>query len=138
MNEEFVLSIPSNNIYIEAVIDLIKYFLEENYNDQSIIDEEIASLTEAISNAIIHGNNLKKSKKVSIKVKLSEDKIVNQVEDSNPTYNNFLENYKYDEQNILDLSGRGLHIVKSYMDNVKVKKGDRGNILEMVKKVDGE
>ncbi len=138
MNEEFVLSIPSNNIYIEAVVDLIKYFLEENYKDQSIIDEEIASLTEAISNAIIHGNNLKKSKKVSIKVKLTGNKIINQVEDSNPNYNNFLESYKYDEQNILDLSGRGLHIVKSYMDEVEVKKGDRGNILEMIKKVNGE
>jgi serine/threonine-protein kinase RsbW len=138
MNEEFVLNIPSNIIYVEAVIDLVRYFLEENYENQSIIDDEIASLTEAISNAIIHGNKQNKKRKVSIKVKLLDDKIVNMVEDSNSKYTDFLKNYNYSKENIYDLSGRGLHIIKSYMDNVKVKKGNRGNILKMTKKVNGD
>lgn len=138
MSEEFILNIPSNIIYLEVVIDLVKYFLQENYDNQSIIDDEIVSLSEAISNAIIHGNNQKKSKKVSIKVIIKKNKIINRVEDSNPKYTNFIKNYNFDENNILNLSGRGILIMKSYMDNLNVKKGKRGNILEMVKKVTGE
>lgn len=133
VNENFCLYIPSKTIFIETVLDLAESFFKINLNNESVINSEIASISEAVSNAIKHGNKNDPGKDVYLTIKIKEDSIITKIEDSNKKYYDYLKNYKYDKEDILKSSGRGLFIIETYMDNISLKKGKKGTIIEMEK-----
>lgn len=75
-------------------------------------------MSEAITNAFIHGNNSNKSKPIVVKWELN-DKFVNiTVKDSGKKLGDLVIN-KNVEEDILAESGRGLNIISLYADEVK-------------------
>ena len=86
-------------------------------------------MTEAVNNAFIHGNNSDKNKSIFVQWNLEEDLLSVTVTDCGFGVKH-LKNYKeIDEDNILDEWGRGLYIISSYSDEVKIK----GNSIIMKK-----
>lgn len=88
-------------------------------------------LTEAIANAMLHGNEEDPEKEVHISISLHCRSLNIKVFDQGAGFDmDTLSNPKLDE---LDEHGRGIFIIRSLMDKVCYRKLEDGNVLEMVK-----
>lgn len=76
-------------------------------------------LSEAITNAFIHGNNRDKSKPIVVIWKKEKDYLNIRIEDCGKNKENLRLNKDVDENSILEESGRGLFIISAYTDEVK-------------------
>lgn len=132
MRDRVLITIPSDIRYLESILDIAEVFLKNNIKDEKIIGDMVASVSEATSNAILHGNSSPESS-VFVSLLKQNDELEITVEDSNPVYVNFLESIT--EPDMLALSGRGLFIVRAYVDELLLKRGEHGNILILRKQV---
>lgn len=89
----------------------------------------LISLTEAVSNAIIHGNEAKASKKVWITTKCAANKICFCVKDEGRGFNPDKLPDPTAPENILTPGGRGVFLMKQLSDNVAFK--DNGTSVEL-------
>ncbi|WP_244833036.1 ATP-binding protein [Clostridium sp. BJN0001] len=79
-------------------------------------------MIEAITNAFYHGNMGNSKKPIIITWSLDKDSINISVKDCGSRKFGY-EDIKKSDDNILSESGRGLEIIKSYSDEVKIGKG---------------
>lgn len=104
-----------------------------NLEDDNFFKVEI-SLREVINNAILHGNKSDPHKKVHVKFKWNKKRLSLVVKDENPEKIDFKEiNKRLQGNDPLAFSGRGIMIMKSYMDKVKFIPSDRGTEIIMEK-----
>ena len=111
---------------IESFIDNAK---EKFQLDDDIYGNIMIAITEAVNNAIKHGNGSDSSKNVSLSLSLDESLIKFRVED---------EGQGFDYQNLPDPTspeniekpgGRGIFLMKHLSDEVEFKEG--GRIVEL-------
>lgn len=84
-------------------------------------------MSEAITNAFIHGNNSNKSKPIFVKWELDDEFVNITVKDSGKKLGDLVIN-KDIEEDILSESGRGLNIISLYADEVKL--GESGIVMK--------
>lgn len=77
------------------------------------------SFSEAASNSMVHGNKLDKNKKVKITVHVTEKKMTVIIKDEGKGFNidNVPDPTK--PENILKDSGRGIYIMRSFLDDLR-------------------
>jgi len=75
-------------------------------------------LSEAVTNAIVHGNKLDESKKVEVEVQINPDNIVSTVKDFGDGFDPEEANDPLEEENLLKDSGRGIFLIKEISDSV--------------------
>ncbi|MCP4570062.1 MAG: ATP-binding protein [FCB group bacterium] len=128
--------IPSSTNFLA---DVDKYVEEKLYGahvDASIITDIAISVSELVNNAIIHGNgsNVEKQVEINLTVSASELKISVQDQGCGFDYDHLPD--PIDDQNLLREVGRGLFIVKNFVDDVKVLTTPSGGTrVEIVKKL---
>ncbi len=91
-------------------------------------------LTEAIANAIVHGNKSDINKKVTINATINDKEFKTTVEDMGNGFDIKKIDNPLDEDNILKSSGRGIYLMKTIMDNVIFEKN--GSKIILIKKKD--
>lgn len=92
------------------------------------------SLREVINNAIIHGNKSDKNKRVFVNFWWTKSSIKLSIKDENPEKVDFDEiNKKLKKNDLLAFNGRGILIMKSYMDKVKFIPSKKGTEIVMEK-----
>lgn len=85
----------------------------EKFNNLSL------AFSEALANSIVHGNKCDLNKTVKIKVEVNESKITIKIKDEGEGFDiNTVPDPTKDE-NILKESGRGIHIMKSFLDELR-------------------
>ncbi len=89
-------------------------------------------LEEALTNAVRHGNHEDMTKSVTVRYRLTEIELEIIVEDQGSGFNPSQVPDPRCEQNISKPGGRGLLLMKSYMD--KVEYLGRGNIVHLIKR----
>ena len=91
------------------------------------------ALTEAITNAIIHGNEKNPAKRVFAQALIEPERVVFQIADEGTgfDYQKLADPTK--KENLLKQSGRGIFFVRYFMDEVKFNQA--GNKITMVKYV---
>ena len=91
------------------------------------------ALTEAITNAIIHGNEKDPAKRVFAQALIEPERVVFQIADEGRgfDYQKLADPTK--KENLLKQSGRGIFFVRYFMDEVKFNQA--GNKITMVKYV---
>lgn len=89
------------------------------------------SFEEALTNAIRHGNRNDSAKEVSIRIELFLDKITIEVKDQGQGFDFHNTPLPTEKQNLEKLSGRGVFLIRSLMDEVKYFDG--GSRIKMVK-----
>ncbi len=94
----------------------------------------VIAVTELINNAIIHGNKLDKSKKVSIFYTASEHKVTVTVTDEGKGFDPDSVDNPIEPENILKNSGRGVFLLKKLMDSVDFSFTEEGTRITIVKK----
>ncbi|HHV71845.1 MAG TPA: ATP-binding protein [Clostridia bacterium] len=116
---------------IELASSTLLSLLEKNgITDSDLVFTLRLVLHEALSNAIIHGNQEDKNKKVFLRLMLNEDRIVLEVEDEGNGFN-YEERQRDEEVDLLHDGGRGLIILESLLDELVFK--DNGKRVIMTK-----
>ena len=83
------------------------------------------ALEEALINAIKHGNQFDKSKKVRVRAKISDEQADISVEDQGPGFNRASVPDPTAQENLERLHGRGILLMEAYMDRVQWSRGGR-------------
>ncbi len=134
--DQLTLEFSSNLKYTEFCAVVFAYL--EKYlgiNDDTAFKIEIA-LREVINNAILHGNKQQANRKVYTKFKWNKSYLYISVKDENPEKVDFEKiGKRLENQDILSFSGRGILIMKNYMDKVEFISRDTGTEIVMEKKL---
>jgi len=115
----FSLEIESDPNNLLTVEEFVNYFAREVGIKDEKISGLILSVTEATTNAIIHGNKKNVDKKVKIIVTVEEGrklKVVVKDEGRGFDPSNIPDPTK--PENLLKDSGRGLYLIRVYMDEL--------------------
>lgn len=122
----------SIKISIPSLIDNIKIVESfiDNAREQFPIDEDIygnimISVTECVTNAILHGNKKDKEKTVDLELQFDEEQVTFIIKDQGPGFD-----YEHLEdptspENLEKSGGRGIYIIKHLCDEVKFE--DKGS-----------
>ncbi|WP_026955986.1 ATP-binding protein [Algoriphagus vanfongensis] len=123
------ISIPSlieNIKIIESFIDNAREKFEIN---DDIYGNIMISVTECISNAIIHGNQSNKQKLVHLELKAQDDQLQFIIEDEGEGFEIETLPDPTAPENIEKPGGRGIFLIKNLTDEVKFEEGGKRTVL---------
>jgi serine/threonine-protein kinase RsbW len=92
------------------------------------------SVTEAVNNAIVHGNARDRTKRVVIAFTKKENELEVSVRDEGKGFNHRLVADPTIPENLMKPSGRGILIIRTLMDDVHFRGLDEGMEVVMVKR----
>ncbi len=116
-------STPNNLITVE---EFVNYFSVELGLDQEKINGLLLAVTEATTNAIIHGNKNNKLKMVRISVFVEGKDISIVIKDEGKGFDPSIIPDPTDPENLLKDSGRGLYLMRVYMDGLSYNQTPEG------------
>lgn len=126
--------IPSSQDYLVEVDTFLEARLRKAGMNESDSADVAISVSEAVNNAIFHGNKCDLKKKITVRVKAQRGVVEVQVEDQGSGFDPSKIRDPVDGDNVLKQVGRGIFIIKSLMDRVEFSFGPRGGtILTMSK-----
>ena len=127
------LSIPSSYDAMEKVAEMI-----ERVGDRVGISEDdevdlMISVMEAVNNAIQHGNKEDATKQVHIRIEAGPGQLVCWVRDEGQGFDPEQVPDPLSPGNLLNPSGRGILMMREFMDDVEFSAGDLGTSVKMSK-----
>ena len=123
------ISIPSlieNIQVIESFIDNAKEAFEIN---DDLYGNIMISVTECISNAIVHGNQSESSKLVQLELQMEPGLLRCSIEDEGNGFDFNQLPDPTDPENIEKVGGRGIFLMKHLSDEVKFEEGGKKTVL---------
>ena len=124
--------IPSEPMQLSRVESLILSRLEAlNYGERAIFGARLA-IEESVINAITHGNRMDKAKKVTITYSVDRNECVIKVQDEGEGFDPSEVPDPTVDENLELPHGRGLALMRAYMDEVTFNK--EGNCVTLRKK----
>lgn len=123
------IQLPSTKESILEIEQLIDSFCETREVTQDCYGNMLIALTEAVNNAIQHGNGYKKEKLVEIEYEVLDDEILFTVKDEG-------NGFDFDKipdptlpENILKASGRGVFLMQNLADKFAFE--NNGSIVKL-------
>jgi serine/threonine-protein kinase RsbW len=140
---------PSHSVRIEfgSAFDMLDFVqvVSDYVGRMAGLDEDAlhwvgVAVRESVVNAIKHGNRNDESKRVTVEFTPvpphDPEKLVIRVEDEGEGFDPEQLADPLAPENILKSSGRGIFLIRSFMDEVELQRGkERGMQIRMVKKV---
>lgn len=120
------LEIESDSKNLITVEEFINYFAVELNLKEDKINGLLISITEAITNAIKHGNKSDKNKLVFVDVTVEDDYLIIKVKDQGEGFNPAEIPDPTHPENLLKDSGRGIYLMKIYLDEITFNKTKEG------------
>lgn len=124
------LKIQSKIENINLIEDLINDICEKNKIAEEQYGNILIAMTEAVTNAIIHGNKSDQSKHVNVTANIEDNKLIFNIKDEGLGFN-------YDNlpdptapENIEKPTGRGIFLMKNLADDVVFQDNGRTVVLE--------
>lgn len=128
--EKYHLEIESDPNNLITVEEFVNYFCK----DVNLPDEKLANIflavTEATTNAIIHANKCDTNKIVTIDAYVENSKLIIKIKDEGEGFEPGNIPDPTEPENLLKDSGRGIYLMKVYMDDMKYIRTDSG--MELV------
>ncbi len=121
-----IQNMPKVEAFVETVVDRFEVAPE-------IYGNILISLTEAVTNAIVHGNDSDKNKKVIVNMLKKEKNITFKVTDEGGGFDFSTLPDPTSPQNLMKIGGRGVFMMKQLSDLVVFS--DNGSTVEMQFKV---
>lgn len=124
MDRSFFIKLPSTFEESEKIPD----FVDDIKQDCGLKPDRAETfklvLSEAVTNAITHGNNLDPEKCVEITVYVSDQALSAEVRDEGKGFDpSKQQKNPLKKEHLLDTSGRGLFLINEFADEVKFSKG---------------
>jgi len=129
------LTIRSSVNELNKVADFTENIGERLGLSEDEIDDISIAVTEAVNNAITHGNKNIESKAIEISYKNEKEKIIIYVKDNGGGFEIDKISDPRVNENLLKDSGRGILIMRSLMDDVVVISDDHGTEVQLVKHI---
>ncbi|HEY2382668.1 MAG TPA: ATP-binding protein [Terriglobia bacterium] len=135
----FQLTIPSRLEEMETVHSLVQQAITEYKLSDDMAHWIELTISESMINAIQHGNKADPAKQATLKISSNGDSIEIIVEDQGGGFKMDKVADPTDTANLLKPSGRGILIIRSFMDEVDLSQREGGGCrLRMVKKLRGD
>jgi len=117
--EKYHLEIESDPNNLITVEEFVNYFCK----DVNLPDEKLANIflavTEATTNAIIHANKCDTNKIVTIDAYVENSKLIIKIKDEGEGFEPGNIPDPTEPENLLKDSGRGIYLMRVYMDDMK-------------------
>ena len=134
----FALTIPSRLEEMHAVHALVGEAVKEYKLSEELAHWLELTISESMINAIQHGNSCDPAKNATLKISSNGDKLEIIVEDQGQGFALDTIADPTDAANLLKPCGRGILIIRSFMDEVDLSRSEGGGSrLRMVKKISG-
>ena len=117
--ENYSLEIESNPNNLLTVEEFVNYFAKDIGIDEARMNGLMLSVTEATTNAIIHANKCDETKLVKITAKVQDGKLIITVIDQGVGFDPLKVPDPTEPENLLKDSGRGVYLMRFYMDDLK-------------------
>jgi len=129
------ITIPSIQKQLKKTVAFIEGLATKaGFDEDAIVDIAIA-VSEAVNNAILHGNKKDKDKKVQILVDLKKDLIRVRVQDEGTRFSPANVCNPLDPDNLMKCNGRGILIQRALMDEVNFRAAPGGGTeVELIKR----
>jgi|TARA_A100001234_G_scaffold221192_1_gene236242 serine/threonine-protein kinase RsbW len=127
------VKIPSIKENVSVVESFIENVGEKIRIEETIYGNVLVSVTEAVNNAIVHGNKEDKNKKVRLGLKQNKKSVRFIVEDEGMGFDHNNLPDPTNPKNIEKVKGRGIFLIKSLSDKTTFKQG--GRVVEMLFKL---
>ena len=102
--------------------------------DEDALHEIGVAVRETLVNAVAHGNRYNAKKKVQLRITESQDRLAIEIGDEGSGFNTDDVPDPLGTDNILRQSGRGLLLIRAYMDEVDMSPREpNGTLVKMVK-----
>jgi serine/threonine-protein kinase RsbW len=134
LKTENQISIPSSLDYLKDVDDFVEGKLKKCCLSESDLADVAISVTEAVTNAVIHGNKNDLQKRVTITLEIKKPDITVWVKDQGNGFDPGSVPSPVENNNVLKKVGRGIFILKSLMDEVNftIEPGE-GTVVKFTK-----
>lgn len=128
----FTLTVPSNRANIHKVSAFLSKIRHAVPISEELYGNIMISLTEAVNNAIVHGNKEDPQKSVHVRCECYADRLVFFIEDQGSGFDPDTLPDPLAEENLLKEGGRGVLIIRALMSDVSFREGVEGMILHFV------
>jgi serine/threonine-protein kinase RsbW len=108
------------------------YALKAGFHEDELGNISLAA-REAAVNAVMHGNQQDPAKKVDFSIELTGDALIIRVADQGQGFDPDSLPDPLAPENILRGSGRGIFLIRTFMDELKFRRLDSGTELTLVK-----
>ncbi len=132
MQKSYQKIVKSNTALIPEATDFVFDILSSVSLSEEVLNNLSLAISEALANAMVHGNKLDPNKNVVITVDIFDKKIELSIKDSG-------QGFKPEEvpdptkpENILRDSGRGIFIMQSFVDDLYYSFSEEGTELKLV------
>ncbi|MBN1755416.1 ATP-binding protein [bacterium] len=133
MVAEKEIKVSSDPKFLGEVIETIEVFLSGQGIKGSIQDDITISVSEIVTNAMVHGNGLDPSKKVSIRISVNQVKVNVLIRDEGAGFDPGRIPDPSAQENLMKTCGRGIYIVKALMDEVECDSNAQGTGVRLLK-----
>jgi len=120
---------------VRAAEHKLKSILDKLHLTDSQEHNLLVAASEAVNNALEHGNKNDPTKKVFLDIVYKDRKVTLEVQDEGGGFNPASLPNPLLPENLLKPSGRGIHIMKSLMDSVSFNFTPRGTTITMKMKI---
>ena len=103
---------------LERIVDEAESFFASCFKEDDRVYTGVLLASEAVTNAIEHGNALDETKKVFVQFRCSEKQVELWVEDQGPGFNREAVADPLDEEHLLADGGRGIFLIEKLADGV--------------------
>jgi serine/threonine-protein kinase RsbW len=134
--DKYSLEIESDPNNLITVEEFVNYFAKDLGVSDERMNGLLLSVTEATTNAIIHGNKCNLDKKVYINVFVEDGNIIIKVKDEGDGFDPAKVPDPTEPQNLLKDSGRGVYLMKVYMDDLKYNATPEGMETVLILKLE--
>ena len=117
--KHIMLKLPSNPRNVALVEAFVENVVERYKIDPGKYGNILISLTEAVNNAIIHGNRKDESKTVQIQLRKQADRIAIRVSDEGRGFDFRNLPDPTAPENLLKIGGRGVFLMQQLADDLK-------------------
>jgi len=127
----FEFTCPSDPKKIGGIEQFLQRMNRRMRFDDGTMYRLLVATTEAVNNAMIHGNKLDPSKLVVVTILVSERLMRIRVKDEGMGFDPATIPNPLDENNLLKESGRGVFLARSLMDDVQFVRLKHGWVVEL-------
>ncbi len=120
------LTIPSSQKHLREAVDFIEALAKRMGFNQDAIADIAISVSEAVNNAILHGNRKDEKKKVTILAEPGKRQITIHVRDQGTPFCPEDVCNPLAPENLMKCNGRGILILRTLMDTVTFASGPGG------------
>jgi serine/threonine-protein kinase RsbW len=135
-SNSFNLTLPSKPTSITKVEPFLKKIVDALGLDDEQMNKLMVAVTEAVNNAIVHGNKQDPKKNVTIRSEVQSGELLIVVRDQGKGFNPASLRNPLQEENLMLTNGRGVFLMRSLMDKVEVSMDADGTRVELSMSLD--